>query len=293
MHSPPQINHFQWKEAGLWIVKVAVLAGSLFYIFLALQNSSFTGFSYKELVSEKFLLLVGLVLVLVPINWYLEILKWKISVKPITTLSDLQATWSVLKGLSLNWIIPFTLGDFIGRSIGLPKTKMTVRVLFVNRLVSLWTTIFFGAIGLAFWWPDYQIYSWVLLSGLLFTMGVASFKDSLYTTSDKVSILALTIIRYLVFSIQFILLLNYFAPEIPLRLITFGISIVFLIRTIAPSVLGALGVREAAVLFVFLPYAHETTDLLMASLFLWLFNIVLPSILGLVPIVKYKLNWSA
>ena len=293
MHSPPQINDFRWKETGLWLLKVVVLAGCVYYIVRALGHRSFEGFNWQELNTSQLWLLCTLVLLLVPLNWYLEVIKWRLCVQPLTQISSTQALWSVLRGLSLNWVIPFSLGDFIGRSLNLPKTKGTIRANLVNRFASFWTTLFMFGVGSMFYWPGQSGVIGAGLALIIIVLIGALHWDKAYTLTIKLRILSMSLIRYVVFSLQFGALLFHFCPDIPLEVLLAGIPVVFLIRTLAPSLLGALGVREAAVIWTFSAFTVHPASLLVASLFLWLFNLVLPSLVGLLPVLAYRFKFSA
>ncbi len=270
-----------------------VLVCCVFYISQALGSRSFDGFDWQTLNTGRLWLLCALVLMLVPLNWYLEVVKWRLCVLPLTKITSKQALWSVLRGLSLNWVIPFTLGDFIGRSLNLPKTKGTIRANLVNRFASLWATLFMFSIGSVFYWPDHTLLTGLGVLMALVILVTAIVWDDTYSLVVKLKILLTSSLRYLVFSLQFGWLLFHFCPEIPIGSLMAGIPVVFLIRTLAPSLLGALGVREAAVIWTFTAYATEPANLLVASLFLWLFNLVLPSMVGLVPVLAYRFKLSA
>lgn len=275
------------------MLKVVVLAGCVYYISQALGHRSYEGIDWQAMKSGRLWLLSTLVLLLVPLNWYLEVMKWRICVAPLTPITSRQALWSVLRGLSLNWVIPFTLGDFIGRSINLPKNKGAIRANLVNRFASLWTTLFMFALASMFYWPDQGV---LTKAGFSLTIVIVVFAlrwDKHYAISDKVKLLVISSFRYLVFSLQFGLLLFHFCPDLSLTLLMAGIPVVFLIRTLAPSLLGALGVREAAVIWTFATHSALPGNLLIASLFLWLFNLVLPSMVGLLPILAYRFKLSA
>ena len=293
MHSPLQINDFRWKEVGLWLIKVLVLGLSVYYIYKALSGIEPWRLTISVSVFQSSWKVALLVLLLVPANWWLEIRKWKCCVKPLGQTTTQWATWSVLRGLSLNWVIPFTLGEFIGRSLGLPKTKSTIRVNLVNRFVSMWVTLAAGIVAGVFFWPEYR---YVTLAAFLVVLAIliwAIHWDQVYVLRDKLTIVLLAVLRYLVFSFQLGVLLHHFCPDIPYVLLLTGIPVVFFVRTIAPSLLGALGVREAAILWVFLPFAEEAGNLLAASLFLWAINIVLPSLVGLIPVLGYRIKLTA
>lgn len=277
---------------GLWLAKVVVLVLSIYYIQKALGHVGPDDLLISMETIRYSWIVALFVLLMVPINWWLEIQKWKYCVRPLIDSSTKWATSSVLRGLSLNWVMPFTLGDFIGRSLGLPRTKATVRVNLVNRFVSMWVTAFMGVLASVFFWPDYVSFSFPGVILMIFTLLFLFRIEKTYSSKEKLSILAFTLLRYLVFSTQLGILLHHFCPDLSITVLIQGIPLVFLIRTVAPSLLGALGVREAAIIWIFLPFTDEAGSLLMASLTLWLFNIVVPSLVGLIPVLRYRIKLS-
>jgi len=94
----------------------------------------------------------------------------------------------------------------------------------------------------------------------------------------------------MVFSSQFYLLFLGASVEIPFTEALMLISLMFLFNTIRPSIaLLELGIRSASALFVFefyyLSMLGESTypqiEITAVTSFIWLINIVLPSIIGL------------
>ena len=70
-----------------------------------------------------------------------------------------------------------------------------------------------------------------------------------------------------------------------------GVEVVFLVKTITPAfnLLSDLGVREAAALWVFGPFGTSPPVLITATLTLWLVNILVPVLVGLIWV--WRLKW--
>jgi uncharacterized membrane protein YbhN (UPF0104 family) len=99
------------------------------------------------------------------------------------------------------------------------------------------------------------------------------------------------LLRYVVFTLQFWLVLQAFGVPVNLETGVMLIAIVYLILAIIPSiVLGNLGVRESAVILVrgTVTASHET--LIAASLGIWAINIILPALIGSVLLLMSTLN---
>lgn len=281
---------FNLKTVGIWAIKIFILLGSCYYIHLKLGNIDYT---FIETLTFDFSLYLAAIisLLLMIVSWYLEIARWKSSLKHIKEISLRKAAEDVFRGLIMNWVVPFSIGDFIGRTVELPKRKDTVAVVLANRLYSLFVTVCFGIIGLI---QLEKVPNIVGLSILIF-IGCSLFflfriKKVPYPLdfSYHLRLLWLTFSKYLIFTSQVGLIVSFFLPELGYSLIVIGLTIVFLLRSIVPSVLGAIGVREAAMIWVFSPFTENLEALLIASLIVWLINIVLPSILGLIPAMTWK-----
>ncbi len=291
MHSLSQINHIRWKGVGLLVLKAAIVIGCAVYLFKKMENVDW--FQLLALIGEtRILVVLGFVLLLTPLNWYLEAEKWRICLKPVVNLASSAALNSVLRGLSLNWVLPFTIGDFIGRILGLPKTRQTVLAMILNRYVSLSMTGAAGISGAAYYYGLELLAVWPLpISFCVFLLLQKKF-FSPYTHRHLILLWLITALRYGVFTFQFVLLLQSLLPDIGFGVCLVGVPIVFLLRSLVPSVLGAIGVREVAVIFVFGQFTAHPELLTMASILIWLTNIVLPSVFGLVPVVAYKTRVS-
>jgi hypothetical protein len=80
--------------------------------------------------------------------------------------------------------------------------------------------------------------------------------------------------------------------ELPLGVSVSGIGVVFLAKTVTPAfnLLSDLGVREAASLWVFEPFRAPAPVLVTATLTLWVANILMPVLIGLIWV--WRLKWS-
>jgi len=103
-----------------------------------------------------------------------------------------------------------------------------------------------------------------------------------------------SLIRYMVFSLQFILLMQVFAIQVNYMYLLTGIYIYFLFTTIIPmfSVIEA-AVRTAIALVVFSDLGLSNASLAIVAVLLWLINIVLPSIVGYVILLRENLSLSS
>ncbi|RDV11827.1 hypothetical protein DXT99_23875 [Pontibacter diazotrophicus] len=269
--------------------------------------------------------IVVLSAVLIPLNWGFEARKWQLLGQKIERMSFLRAYRAVMVGLTLGFITPNRLGDYAGRVLELKSQERlgAIGAIFIGRFCQLVATILAGSLGLVyfifhFYWMKYPAVS---LSVMFLLMGlnvavmlllynasamvavVASIRPlqkfvryievmSDYSTPEMTRVLLLSLGRYFVFLLQFVLLLVLFGVHLsPLEYIS-GVSGTFFLKSVVPSVslLSDLGVRELSAMYLFGLLGQVRLQVLSASLSLWLLNIAVPSAVGLVFVLRLRLT---
>jgi len=95
-------------------------------------------------------------------------------------------------------------------------------------------------------------------------------------------------LRYIVFSMQFLLMLMSFGVK-PSILLYAGILMLYLVSTLTPSIFfGKLVIRETAGLIILSLFVENPALIIVSSLLLWFINLGVPSLLGLFFILKRK-----
>jgi uncharacterized membrane protein YbhN (UPF0104 family) len=101
-----------------------------------------------------------------------------------------------------------------------------------------------------------------------------------FNKHELFAVLALSVLRYIVFSFQFILLLKLLNVDITIISLFTFIWVLYMIVTFIPSpFLGNLGTREAVVLLLLANY-NSTAEVLSASIIVWIINVAFPAISG-------------
>ena len=120
---------------------------------------------------------------------------------------------------------------------------------------------------------------------------------SLYDSKNLLLVLLISGLRYIVFSFQFYLLLKAFQVPVNYYAAIILIGVIYLLMTIIPTIaLTELGVRGSVSLYVFALYLeafglwNEQTSLgvLSATSLLWLINLALPALLGVIFIYSLR-----
>ena len=260
--------------------------------------------------------LLSLSIILMPLNWFMEAVKWKFLVQKQHVISNRSAFEGVLTGLSLGFVTPHAVGDYVGRLIQLPVDNKTQLIgsVWLGKVVQMIVTALFGLIGVIafFRTVNFQINTFLIglalltlfssaIVGFIFLKSTYSgwiarfqgyFKIVLsYSSSELLKILGLAISRYLIFSIQFVLIL--FAFKVPLAFLELfsGVTWILLLKSIIPSFnfMSDLGIRELSTITFFDQFDIDQIPVVSASLILWLINILIPMLIGLVLFIKLKL----
>ncbi len=261
---------------------------------------------------------VLLSLLLVAANVGTETWKWRMLVKPLyPDLSYGKALRAVLAGMSTGLVTPNRVGEYAGRVLHLEQGKRweAISLTFVDRLCQMLITLLMGCLALALHGEALDLSPWllamllafpILLIGgfLLFSVELgqwlqrrklrrqwlAKMAAALQHTRRAiiVRILALSLLRYTVFSLQYVLLLLAFTPT-PLAITTcvLFVILVFLGKSVLPVVsgLGELGVRESLALTYGSLLGIADPTALQATFLPFVFNILVPAIVG-IPFVQ-------
>ena len=130
---------------------------------------------------------------------------------------------------------------------------------------------------------------------------VAKFKKyikvfSNYKPLELLNILLLSIIRYIVFSLQYYIIIYMFGVKIPITEGLIMISLIFLIMSVIPTIaLIEIGIRGSVALYFIsfiVPKPISVGDeigILTSSFAIWIINLVVPAIIGafFIPNLKF------
>ncbi|WP_436516802.1 hypothetical protein [Ekhidna sp. To15] len=294
----PKNLHKSWIIA---LIKLALLSGCLYFIYHKLQSQST---SINEIpIPNGFWLTLFTVTLLMIVNWHLEAFRWKLSIEQFEQISILEAWKVILAGLALNWILPFTTGDLLARISHQKDKFQTTSAAVLNRGIMLSFTLIIGLYGTSFLAQNYEWNGWFVFSLLisipLLKLLLKDFINRFMKYFKGLSrellmrVVTISLLRYTVFVLQFYLLLTTFLPLIEPQILIGGIGWIFLVRSALPLFFGGIGVREASGLFFFEPYVAQL-ELVIAPVFLiWIINIVMPSLVGLLFVIRSKPSFAS
>jgi len=244
-------------------------------------------------------------------NISVEAIKWKILVRSNTVLCFHTSLMAVFSGVTAGLITPHGIGDYIGRILFLDPEKRLENIASVlfSRVAQLCITCLTGVFATAYFYfyidADsniiaaliiavvtllfifmswrYRVFLLDRMKRIPFIKKIENWFEQLRLYSNKLFAitLALSALRYVIFTTQFICLLLFFDVHLPIEILAVGAVFTFFVKSIIPTFID-LGVRELAALFFFSSYDMLSEQhVLAASLSLWFFNLVLPAVIGL------------
>jgi lysylphosphatidylglycerol synthase-like protein len=297
-----------------WLLKIVLAAASFYYVLSKLISEKliFTGLQKLFASSEFSLMFIGVAILMV-LNWLLESIKWQLIARKVQRIKLFEAIKAILAGVSLDAILPFGTGAFGSKVFSLntdERDKLITPVILAQGIQSFWTVIF-GLIGLGQLakmtniWSIYKGSNTIISIGILgvlllvvvikyWSLAIQFLMQSVQrlTYLTWIKILVISLARYLVFLSQLLLLSAFLAPKIPFGVLLGCITWMYFAKTIVPKPghLGALGIRGASVVFFLSLGGYQSSGVVLATLLLWVINLAVPSLIGLIFIKELNLR---
>ncbi len=270
-----------------------------------------------------------LVVFFMAVNWGIEAVKWRLLVRHLQPFSYFRAFKSVLSGCSVTMLTPNRIGEYGGRILYVEEGNRisAISLTIVGSISQLLVTMMMGCMGLlllkyfsqtdhaittflpAFWQNVITSLSVVLTVLLLlfyirlgWLVRIMEKMPALYKVVKHISvldefnnmqliqILSLSFLRYLVFVLQYVLLLQVMDVHIAGSLCFLLLTIFYLVMAVAPTfVFIELPVRISASWAIFQLYTSNQTGVSAAALGIWIINLVIPAVIGSLLILSIKI----
>ena len=302
-----------YKKTALLILKI-VTGALLSWVLIGKLKESAAQFDLNYITDaigeRQNLQLILFCILLMPLNWMLESWKWMLIINAtIDRISFFTAFKSVLSGVAFGNLAPGRATEFAGKILFIPegnRVKATY-LHFVSGSSQLIVTLFAGMSVVLFnGIPDgisegIRIVTYILVPVLLVLLLLFFFNpDYTFSRLTKVKfirkiadgeikvgrrvlvkIFSISVIRYLVFLIQFILVAAiFFSEKDPVRYVP-GICLYYLFASVVPmiSVIEAF-MRGGIAVLVFAYIEPNSVSIFICSTAIWLVNVVVPSVAG-------------
>lgn len=314
---------YKTKQFFLLLIKLSIVVGALYFIHQKLTSNiqlQLDQFVRVLIKSDLFLTKNLLFLLFLSIfNWFLEIKKWQHLVSFFKIISFSQAIKQTLASLTTSIFTPNRIGEY-GAKVAFYGKQHRKKVLLMNLLgnmAQMGATVFFGSIGFLIFLStyDHNITSYKLLRGFVLLIMIVGFLMIVYK-NDRIQVrgyslkdilnyfrkiplktheinISLSLVRYLAFSFQLFILLNFFGIDISyydaMVLIT---SYYFLVSVIPTIFILDLAVKGSVALYFFGFVTQDYFSVLSVILTMWILNFALPSIFGCFYVMGYKMPKS-
>ena len=152
-----------------FLIKIGIVAIAIFFLyhqFTSKSNSEDFDIDNILLQIENNYLVVGLVVLMMLLNWFLESLKWRFLISKIERVTINRSIRAIFSGITVSAFTPNRVGEYAGRVFCLEKGDRIQAVLItvIGSMAQLITTIVFGLIGV------------LLLPNLMYSIVVFLFK---------------------------------------------------------------------------------------------------------------------
>jgi hypothetical protein len=262
------------------------------------------------------------------INWGIEARKWQLAVRKIEAVSFITSFKAVFTGGTLAFFTPNRIGEYLGRILFIKEGHriQAISLTIICSLAQLMVTIAAGIASLVIMrsildadpshssviiWLTGLLYvslaGGILLTILYFRLAwiirwiekiphIEKFLSYIrvldnFNATILLRILSLSVVRYVVFIVQYYLLFEVFSVGLNWWQAFWTMSVVFLVLAIIPTiaVFTDLGIRWKASVEMVQFVSHNTIGILATSLTIWVINLVIPALIGSLLILSIRL----
>lgn len=283
----------------------------------------------QEAFSEKNKPYLVLLFLLMMLNWTIEAKKWQILIATVQKVSFFTAIKAVLSGLSFSLFAPNGIGDYFGRIVYMKEGNRlrSIAVTFIGSLSQILVTLAAGLTGLIYLYnhtwqglPQAQGFTgfWVMAVVYMMAMTFIVVLFIYYRLSwltllvekipfvykykflierlegfhwkELTKILILSVIRFIVFIVQYLLMLHIFNVQIYWLDAVCTTSVLFLVLAILPTIpVADLGIRGETGIQLFGVLSKNTGGIVFTAAGIWLLNIIIPAVIGSLFVLSIKI----
>jgi hypothetical protein len=260
-------------------------------------------------------------LLLMPVNWGIESYKWKSITRQVEAVSYVTALKSVFSGICVGNLAPGRAMEFLAKIVFFkPENRPTITILhFINGMFQMLITTIAGIISITYklnlinqsativyiviagGLAMIAFFCWAILNvafiqkKLRFMKWFRNMDDAGHIQLSKTLILKLvsfSIIRYAVFTTQFYLIYSVLSPGASGVHIFTSVAGYFMFTSLIPMVsFIEPAIRGAIAIFVFNGAGDNPVNVILASTFVWMINVVVPSLIGYIIIFREKIEF--
>lgn len=267
--------------------------------------------------------------ILMAANWAIESRKWQLLVRTVQQVSYFTAVKGVLSGLSFSLFAPNGIGDYFGRIVFMKEGNRlrSIALNIVGSISQVFITFLAGLLGLVYlqntawqnlpqahgftgFWVTAVIYmiamttvitgfiyfrlSWLtkLVEKIPFVYKYKFLIENLesFHWKELTKILALSACRYIIFIVQYLLMMHIFNVDINWFDAVCTTSVLFLVMAVLPTIpVADLGIRGETGLQLFGVLSKNTGGIVFTAAGIWLLNIIIPAIAGSIFVLSIRI----
>ncbi|MBT8259918.1 MAG: flippase-like domain-containing protein [Bacteroidia bacterium] len=309
---------YKTKQFFFLLIKLSIVSGAFYFIHQKLTTNELLDFKvFLNYIKEHQIFSaqnIVFLLLLTSFNWVFEILKWKNLVSVVTTISFFEALKQSLASLTASLFTPNRIGEYGVKAVYFKKV-FRKRIMLLNlfsNIAQMTVTVTFGIIGFTFFYLKYDtnvslyriarfltiaiiIGSFLLVSSKYSKFKIRGFpleKIKIFLSSisisNRIKTVALSVLRYLVFSFQFFYLLKLFGIDVNYYNAMLVICSFYVISSIIPTIfILDIIVKGSIALFLFEIVGVNSLTTLSVITLMWVLNFVIPSFIGSLFVLGY------
>jgi uncharacterized protein (TIRG00374 family) len=297
-----------------FVVAIGLLTALIFYVDVE---------ALRESILKANVLYLSLGSILVIVNIGLQFLRWRFLLRLIAgDIADSKILSSLFIGYSAGFFTPGQVGEHGGRMVSLSSLQsiQVLAVSLIDKIYILAVTIIVGVVGVWIYFELFLPHYWNSFFTVIVFAIVASFLIGVLYPDFLKKVLRLVlhkvrkyravsaflfvkdvfhrrqarILLLLTFFFDAVVILQYHFFVLAFAPVSLGVSalctsnILFIKAAVLPISLGDLGIRESTAIFFFTRAGVPAAAALNASLCVFFVNILLPSILGAILVLRLK-----
>ncbi|PTM09977.1 MAG: hypothetical protein DA407_04585 [Bacteroidetes bacterium] len=310
---------YKTKQLFFMLIKLSIVIGGFYFIYNRLTTNEHLNFNvFIDFLKENGLFSMKIILFLMILtffNWFFEILKWQNLVQIIEKISFFEAAKQSLAALTASLFTPNRIGDYAAKAVYFKSSKRRKVILLnlIGNMMQMTATTIFGITGFCLFIyaynPEidyYKLGRFIIILVLVLSLTLIGAKQSKFTIKgfsvkkviDFISNIPknvhlknalYSIVKYLIFSFQFYILLQLFGVDVSYFNAMVVITTMYLAASIIPSVfIFDVVIKGSVALFVFEIVGVNDLTILSIIALMWILNFVIPSIIGSFFVIRFN-----
>lgn len=314
-HNPPKANIL------IKAIKILISMAAIAFIVHYFNNNSNFNSSTGDLLKKtlKQIWVVPLLLFFVCLNWWLEAKKWQLLISNKEQIKTSTSLKAVFAGVTIGLFTPNRIGEYAGRLWFVKNKVFAISATVIGNICQLSVTVLFGIIALFFYSPTHKNILNYFSGNMLFTSIFATvvfvilfyYRKRFWTwLSNKkvtsliklidnargfskntiIKSLIISVVRYLSFALPFAFLLA-FVYQTNLIQFLWIVPLTYFFQAFVPTfAIAEVGVRSATIGLIMESINLIPEPAIIVSILIWLINVMMPALIGLIVIWKIKIN---